>query len=163
MNDRWYERDDVRWICPPEERPTRISRRLFRGDTWRFYDQVFQDTVTQELFTVPVTSPPRRAPERAQPFNLTGCRVWVTAKRQVPDPDAGAMVELDNLALGGVVLISATAGTFSATAPPATFAGLEDSLVRMRFDVQVKDTGGNVFTVEYGELLCWPDVTRATT
>lgn len=157
------EDEDVRWLCHEEERPTRVSRRVFRGDTWRFFSQVFQDTVTLELFTVPLVSPPRRAPKRASAFNLTGCRVWVSVKRQVPDPDLAAMVELDNLALGGVVLTSALTGVFSSTAPPATFAGLEDSEVPLRMDVQVKDTNGNIFTVEYGSLVVWPDVTRATT
>lgn len=160
MRDR--EPDDVRWLCPADERPTRVTRRVFRGDTWRFFDQVFQDVVTLELFTVPVTSPPRRPPERAKPFDLTGCRVWVTAKRQVPDPDLAAMVELDNLSLGGVVLTAATSGVFSSTAPPSAFAGLEDTEVRLRMDVQVKDAAGNIFTVEYGVLFVDPDVTRAT-
>lgn len=157
----WHEHDEDKPV-DLTTRPTRVVRRCFRGDTWRFFDQVFQDTATQELFTVPVASPGLALPLRAQQFNLTGCHVWVTAKPEVSLQDNQATVRLDNGSLGGVFLTSAATGLFSSTAPPLAFAGLPDGPVRLKTDVQVKDVAGNIFTVEYGILVVYPDVTRAT-
>jgi hypothetical protein len=141
---------------------TNYDRTMFRGDSLYFVDQVFQDPITGEMMTVPVTNPPSPPPPGKVPFNLTGCHVWVTVKYQWADVDAQAVLEVDNQALGGVTL-GTVQGQFTTLGPPAAFALQADSPVDLRLDIQVKDTTGRVTTVEWGKLTVSPDVTRATT
>src|ERR1700722_7465695 len=91
------------WVFPPPqlglEIPTRFRRRMVRGDTLFFNNQVYQNLLTNELFTIPVTSPPTTPPANSVPFNLTGAEIWFTAKSSIPLPDVAAVFELNNMTL----------------------------------------------------------------
>jgi hypothetical protein len=143
--------------------PTQWKRRMRRGDTLFFLTQVYQDTLTNQLFTVPITNPPQCAPSKAVPFNLTGAEVWFTAKNNVPDPDLAAIFELNNLTLGGVVLVTPTSGLISVTGQPLNTFYFADSTVTLDYDIQVKDSTGRVSTVEIGLYGVDPDITRSIT
>lgn len=137
---------------------TRFDRQLFRGDTLFFLDSVWMDVLTKAIFTVPVQNIP---PPNASPYSLAGVRIWVTVKNYVPDPDAAAVMDLDNQALGGVTIISATQGTFSVTGPAQATIQFPDSPVPLEFDIQLKTATGEIYTIERGTLTVLPDITRA--
>ncbi len=158
---RWLEED--REGCE-QRRPRPIRREMFRGDSLQFRCTLYQDTLTGTFFTVPVTSPLSRVPERALPVDLSGvARMWVTVKRYVQDPDNQAVLELDNLALGGVSFLApTTAGVFSVLGPALAFRGMADGDVPLRYDTQIQlAAGALIFTPEFGVLVVRPDVTRA--
>ena len=94
--------------------------------------------------------------------NLTGMTIWLTAKRKVSDLDAAAIFQKSTA--GGIVVSSpATAGIAVATIAPADTSGLEDEILNLVCDVQVKDSGGTITTVSSFTLQVLPDVTRTTT
>jgi hypothetical protein len=136
---------------------------MVRGDTLFFNNQVYQNLLTNELFTIPVTSPPTTPPANSVPFNLTGAEIWFTAKSSIPLPDVAAVFELNNMTLGGVAILTAASGTFSVTGSPQATLTFPDSRVLLYFDQQVKDSTGRVSTVEVGHLEVFPDTTRNIT
>lgn len=141
---------------------TSFDRTMRRGDTLFFLDQVFQDVVTKELFTVPTTNPPTPPPPGSAPFNLAGCTLWFTAKAYAPDPDLRAVFELGSASpLAGVAVVVAALGTFSVTGLPVSTRGFPDGPVALSYDVQVMDGTGRISTVEQGTLVVVPDLTRA--
>ena len=140
---------------------TRVERKMFRGDTLAFLDQVYQDITTLVLFTVPVTNPITPPPSGAVPYNLTGVHVTFSLKNNIADPDAAAIMELDNQALGGVTVLSAVQGTINVIGPAQNTIQYPDSDVKLYFDIQIKTAAGNIFTVESGTLFLDPDITRA--
>lgn len=142
---------------------TTFDREVRRGDTLYFLTQVFQDAQTKQLLTVPVTNPPTPPPPGCVPFNLTGCTLWYTAKGYPTDPDVRAVFALGSASpLSGVSLVSATVGLVSVTGPASRTLGFPDGPVRLSADLQVRDGGGRVSTVEAGTLTVVPDLTRAT-
>jgi hypothetical protein len=162
----WGERVNPNtWVYPPpaccQDGPTRFNRRMLRGDSLYFLDTIWQNLITYQLFTVPVTSPILSPPSNSVPFNLTGCEVWFTAKNNVPDPDLAAVIELNNMTLGGITVTSAVAGAITCQGAPSLTFQLADSIVRLNVDIQVKDTTSRVSTVEVGHLDVYPDITRA--
>lgn len=96
-----------------------------------------------------------------RPYDLTGAKLWFTAKSSVHNPDAQAEIALDTAALGGVVITSALQGLARVTIPPITTRSFADGPVRLAFDFQLKDALGVIATLEFGELVVSPDVTRA--
>lgn len=130
-----------------------------RGDTLFFVDQVVQDLVTGQLSAVPAGQP---LPSGAVPVDITGFSIWFTAKSEYPDPDNRAVAQLDNHALGGVVITQATLGKFSVTMPALATRDFPDSDVALVFDIQVEDLAGRVSTIEKDTLTVAPDVTRTS-
>jgi hypothetical protein len=133
---------------------------MYRGDTLVFAGAVYTDPVSRAVFTVPVEQLP---PPNAVPVDLTGARVWFTAKRAVADADGAAVIRLDNQALGGVTVTSAVGGQFVVRSMPISTVNYPDTETEMVFDVQVLDAAGRVSTAERGTLSLLADVTRATT
>jgi hypothetical protein len=155
--DEWdYEADDYAGssCC------RRSTIALKRGDTLLYVDQVFRNPLTGRYAT---SQPGRLPPPGMQPANLTGFTVWFTAKPETALPDAQAVFALDSATLGGVVLTTAAVGIFTVTGSSLATIGFPDGPVRLRYDVQIKDTSGNVFTIETGRMVVTPDVTRSTT
>jgi hypothetical protein len=170
MRDRNYwgeESNPDCWIYPPPvcgpEIPTRFSRKMRRGDSIYFLNAIWQNIITGQLFTLPVTDPILSPPPNSIPFNLTGCEIWYTAKLNTPDPDVAAPIELSNMALGGITVTSAVSGAFTVLGSPFLTSLFPDSRVRLNADHQVKDSTGRVSTVEVGHLDVYPDITRNTT
>jgi hypothetical protein len=139
---------------------TIVDRKMYRGDTLFFLDALWQDVGTQQIFSIPVTDPLTPPPGNSVPYNLTGVHITVTIKNYVPDPDAAAIMQLDNQTLGGVSLISAVQGTFSVQGPAQATIGMDDSDIPLQLDIQIKTMAGAIFTVERGKLIIVPDITR---
>lgn len=142
---------------------------IIRGDTW-FQYLCFVDA-------------------QGEPFDLTGCTVWFTAKA-VLDPDAdddltdalailshfivisfaGVVTSSAGMVLGGmdlnqdppVAVSTAAAGVITHRIVPAETTALD--VQSMIFDIQVEDAGGDVWTPINGlTLSVTADVTRRMT
>lgn len=132
--------DDDRWPRPS------LHRTMFRGDTWQLPCYVVND-------------------QTQGPIDVTGWTFWLTAKYALPNPDAQAAFQQDNIpgGYGGIMIVSATAGEVLATVQPLTTRSYPDGDVHVDYDVQGQDTSGIVITIERGRLTIKPDVTRAIT
>lgn len=113
---------------------------MYRGDTWEL-----DGTVTA-------------AAGGAQ--NLTGCKLWFTAKRSRSDADVSAVFQLSSPS-GGIAIVSAAAGTFRITVSPPHTSGLTAKAV-LYYDLQLEDASGNVYTLDSGTLTVNLDVTVTT-
>lgn len=93
---------------------------------------------------------------------LTGFSFWFTAKNNIDDLDAAAVIQKLTAAFTVVTVGSATIpGVATFTILPTDTASLTDYTV-LEFDIQVKDASGNIFTPVRGSLTVNADVTRAT-
>jgi hypothetical protein len=95
------------------------------------------------------------------PVNLTGSTVWFTAKRHTSDADDDAIITATQG--DGLEITNAAQGELTLTLQPDDTSGLEDRLVRLEYDVQLKDGTGRITTPLTGKLYVHPDVRRATT
>jgi len=89
----------------------------------------------------------------ATPFNLTGYKIWMTAKRELADSDAQAVFQITSDA-GQIVLVGpATDGLIDVTPLPASTLALTADTT-LKYDIQIANaTGTRVYTVRKGELL----------
>lgn len=126
-----------------------LERTMYRGDTFVFEVQVFQ----ARLFNQPEDAP-------TPPQNITGWKMWFTAKYSTADYDNAAVSQLDNGALGGVVFVDPTIGRAEITMPALATLQFPDGPVALVYDVQVQDAIGRISTVEVGTLTVNPDATR---
>ena len=131
---------------------------MLRGDSLIFAFQVGRDLTTGELSSHPVM----QLPPGSVPQDLTGFRIWFTAKTTYVDPDLRAVAQLDNLAIGGVTVTNAVQGIAIVNMPAIKTAGFPDAAVMLYYDIQTKDGAGNIKTTENGSVTVFPDVTRAT-
>jgi hypothetical protein len=95
------------------------------------------------------------------PVNLTGAKLWFTAKRSRSDLDEAAVIKKDTV-LGGVVILSPTSGTYRVTILPADTSSLTYT-IQLFYDVQLLEPDGTVTTIESGtlEVDASRDITRA--
>lgn len=95
------------------------------------------------------------------PFDLTGCTVWLTAKRLITDADADAIFQLTTTA-GTITITDAANGECTAQPLAAQTSSLTTDIQGL-FDVQVRTAGspGNTYTVLNGQILIQRDITRA--
>jgi len=114
------------------------ARTMFRGDSLRF-----AVTVTRE----------------GAPVDLTGGKMWMTAKRSPADADALAVFQVSSPA-DGIVITHADAGLAEITIPPAATNSLT-AVTRLVYDIQLLEAVGLVTTLETGYLTVNVDVTRA--
>lgn len=114
---------------------------MSRGDTYK------------NDFTVTVAS---------EPFDLTGCEVWFTAKRAASSLDAEAVIRKNNAAEGGITVTSAADGELRLTLDPTDTEALEPIDVILIWDLQVKTNADEIYTVDEGSLLVSPDSTIRT-
>jgi hypothetical protein len=96
------------------------------------------------------------------PINLTGAKVWFTAKRFVTDDDLHAKVQVSTTG-GGVVVVNAPGGVARVTVPAGSTAPpvLPDDPIDLAYDVQVLEASGALTTVQRGTLTVNPDITLA--
>lgn len=93
------------------------------------------------------------------PVDLTGATLWFTAKRAKSDPDAVAVIAKSTAS--GITVTSASGGTATITIDPDDTSDLT-SATALVFDVQLKESGGRITTVDSGTLRVTLDVTQAT-
>lgn len=120
---------------------TQFSIEIDRGDTAFFDFTVLTNGIAQ---------------------NITGWLIWFTAKRRVGDTDLQAVLQ-KSTALGGVTITNAGGGVGFVTISPADTAGLAAERQPLFADLQGKDGGGNIFTLQKGKLVIRPDATVSTT
>ena len=95
------------------------------------------------------------------PFDLTSCKMWFSVRDY---PGAPAYVfqktsDSDGITFGGNPALGiATVGPI-ATGDTSTLAAKE---LRLAFDVQLKTTDGEIFTLDSGALIVTPDITLET-
>jgi hypothetical protein len=137
-------------------RPRR-RREVRRGDTLQFQVLVGQDSRTLAYGTV---WSGERWPPNTAPSDLSAwTRIVFTAKRELPDWDNQSVWQLDDLSLGGVAS-TGTGGAVSVTGPAWNTTGLGDGPVGLVYDLKGVDAAGLVHTLESGEIVVLPDVTR---
>lgn len=120
-----------------------LVENLFRGDT-----SVLTVTVTREGVVE----------------NLTGASIWFTAKEDLTDLDADALMAYDNLSGGAsrVTVATPANGVVRVTFNPADTA-LAPVDTPVFADVQVKTAANEIFTAAFGQLVFRADVTLRTT
>ena len=94
---------------------------------------------------------------------LSGYSFWFTAKNDVSDADAAAVVkkvpaDFNTVAVGD----ASTDGVVTCKILPADTSSQPDYDVQLPYDVQAEDGAGNVTTIASGFLTVSPDVTRAS-
>ena len=120
---------------------------LVRGDTWRYPFQIV-DANTKAV------------------LDVTGWSFWFTAKWAVPNPDAQAAIAQDcNVegGNGGIVLVAPTQGQGIVTVLPIVTRQFADGPECMEYDIQAMDLSSIITTVERGQQIVFPDITRAIT
>lgn len=94
---------------------------------------------------------------------IAGWSFWFTAKVSADDPDSAAVVQKLPAAWAiQTVGSSSIAGVVLCTLNPSDTANLPPYQVNLVYDVQAKDTNGNIFTLDNGILTVVTDVTIAT-
>ena len=150
--------------CVGKEVEPLTNRRARRGDSLVFTFQIVKNLATGQLMTVieSGTIPPN-FPPNSVPQDVTGFTVWFTLKRTTVDPDSQAVAQLDNVNIGGVTISNYAQGQGTVVVGPQATTNFPDGRVHLVYDIQVKDLGGNITTVESGTYCIGPDVTRAIT
>lgn len=155
----WF---DERAVVEHEERLCRLRatgrpiRKGRRGDTLTFGTQL-------KLPPIPQPDP---EPVYSQPFDVTFWFLWFTLKYYVQHPDNRAVIQITTApsskpAGGSIALTTPTIGLIQVTIPPIATRGFPDGIVELHYDIQGKDPGGSIHTLEIGFLLVEPDVTSA--
>jgi len=115
-----------------------VNLSCVRGDTTEWDLAVVKDTV---------------------PIDLTGGKIWMTALRarggsqifqRTTESGHGITIDPDQDANPGVAVIKLAIESTS---------GLASELTTLYYDIQVKTAAGDVWTVNYGDLVVTPDAT----
>lgn len=95
---------------------------------------------------------------------LTGCSFWFTAKYFPTDADSAAAIQklpgnFSVLTVGS----NTVPGVVQVILGPSDTASLPYYTLMLTWDIQMKDSLGNIYTVDSGALRISPDMTRTTT
>ena len=95
-------------------------------------------------------------------MDLTGCKLWFTAKQFITDADAIALIQ-KTWAAGQIAVPTPALGIATLTLVNADTTALvpNNPATLYFFDVQVEDAAGNVFTPIMGRLQVLPGVTQS--
>lgn len=94
---------------------------------------------------------------------IAGWSFWMTAKYDAGDADSAAVFQ--KVPINWTANTNGnqtTAGVATCTLNPSDTSALPPYQVTLVYDVQAKDTSGNIFTIDSGTLTVTPDVTIAT-
>jgi hypothetical protein len=96
----------------------------------------------------------------SSPYDLTGILgMSFTAKNKTTDTDANAVFKKT---IGdGITVTSAAQGLFTVAILPADTASVSKVKTILVWDLEVVDSGGNVYTLNSGNLVINPDVTSS--
>lgn len=93
-------------------------------------------------------------------INITGSQWWFTVKNAITDPDPSKVFQKT---LGdGITITNAVMGQLRVTIAAADTDGLPTNNVAMVYDLQMKSSLGEVDTINMGNFVVIPDVTRGT-
>jgi hypothetical protein len=93
--------------------------------------------------------------------DLTGGKVWFSAKKKSTDTDANAVIAISS-ATAAVTITAGTGGTGVITIPSTATTSLTVPTL-LYYDLQAKTATGQIFTVADGELDVTLDITQTTT
>jgi hypothetical protein len=127
--------------CDPDEtHGFKIKRRATRGDTITLeFDIVDQDGI-------PIDA------------SATGFKAWFTMKPYFSLPDNRASWQ-GTILNGGITPVRV--GTIRVVIPANATYLIADGIVKLYYDLQIKDLVGRIATIEKGLFLLSPDVTRS--
>jgi hypothetical protein len=91
--------------------------------------------------------------------NITGGKVWLTAKRELDDGDSEAVIAVDS-DQGDVIFTNPLKGKAQINIPPESTMNLDEDEA-FHYDVQLREANGVVTTIATGKLELIPDITRA--
>lgn len=91
--------------------------------------------------------------------NLTSAYIWFTAKHNFGDTDETAVFQ--KTVGDGIYLSNPTLGQMEVQLASVDTEMIVDK-TRLKYDVQIKDISGSIYTVASGLLSVEPDVTRVT-
>ena len=92
--------------------------------------------------------------------NISGAKLWFTAKHDQDDPDTLAVIKLNSTDNPGQIsLVDQVHGLASITLKPADTVLLEETA--LWYDVQMKESTGRVTTIVSGILKITKDVTAS--
>lgn len=92
-------------------------------------------------------------------YPWAGCKLWFTAKVNLFDSDANAVIRKDSDPGGGITFPSD--GVAKIAIAHADTVNLPTQKVTLHCDVQLKTAGGKINTVESGKVTVSPDATLA--
>lgn len=131
---------------------------MYRGDSFRL-NLLVQQLQDPSLPVDPDTNP-------LVPVDLTGAKIWMTAKKNLSDVDAKAVFQITtptdihidaDPTTGRAVIVVPASSTTSLVFPK------DAAQIELFYDVQVKTQTGIVQTVSAGKLILTEDVTDAVT
>lgn len=91
--------------------------------------------------------------------NITGCSFYFTCKYDFEDPDSAKVFQ--KTVGSGITLTTPASGILAIKILPADTAVLPPHKTDLHYDLKMKDTNGNVYSVFDGTLEVWPDVTNS--
>ena len=86
--------------------------------------------------------------------DLGSANIYFTAKRDLSDPDASAVIVKDSTTPNGITITSPTTGQFEIKLDPADTSSLAGAFY---YDIELR-MGSEVFTVDTGKLSVMEDV-----
>lgn len=112
---------------------------MFRGDSTRI-----MSTVKDE--------------DTGAPLDLAPFRVTFTMKKRVSDSDAAVTVIQKDTVEGSV---QTDANIVTVFLSPSDTEDFPDAAQRMLWDIQIVSAAGDVYTIDQGDILITPDITRS--
>jgi len=97
---------------------------------------------------------------KEEEYSLVGAEIWFTAKPSYSTLDAAA--QFQKTIGDGIAVTDAAKGKFTVTISATDTYSMASSKTILLYDCQVKESGGNVYTIASGNIIVMPDVTRAT-
>jgi len=93
-------------------------------------------------------------------YSLAGASLWFTAKKRITELDAVAVFQKT---LGtGITVTDAANGLGYIELSPSDTSGLSAAKWNLEFDLQCRDSAGKIYTLAFGKLTVYPDVTITT-
>lgn len=93
-------------------------------------------------------------------YSLAGASMWFTAKKRITDADVAAVFQ--KTIGSGITLTDAANGLGYIELSPADTSALSSGKQNLEFDLQLKSSAGKIYTVAFGKLTVYPDVTLST-
>lgn len=94
------------------------------------------------------------------PQDLTGAKIWMTAKTAYAQPDSISIFQVSTLN-GGIVITDPASGLATVTVAANLTRNRPDADEELVYDIRLRDAGGFVSTLESGILVVSPSATLA--
>jgi hypothetical protein len=94
-----------------------------------------------------------------EPLDLTNCLVWFTLKRSLSDSDEDALIA--KTLIDGITVTNALEGLATVQIDPEDTDSLTVPILGAYYDVQIRDSLDNIFTISQGTMNIVSDVTRS--